>query len=145
MTGSGCWRVWHSIPPPAVVDSHCIWVFSLAYDTEFPLLLVGAQQLFGLMDAELIVEARLADSGSVIRQSLQPGLVSSSLAGQSLTPLLVLGRLIGSQVHCIVDSTACDTLIAKCQTMSDVFICRINILNISRRASRSATVNIILK
>ena len=66
------------------------------------------------MDAELIAEAPLADPGPVIRQSLQPGIVSSSPAGRSPTPLLVLGRLIESQsVYCIVDSTACDTFLGK--------------------------------
>ena len=80
------------------------------------------------MGAELIAKGRLADSGPVIRQSLQPGLVSSSPAGRSPTPLLVLGRLIGCQsVYCIVDSTASDTFLAKCLTMSNVFICGINL------------------
>ena len=66
------------------------------------------------MDAELIAEACLADSGPVIQQYLQSGLASSSSAGRSPTPLLVLGRLIGSQsVYCIVDSTACDTFLGK--------------------------------
>ena len=98
------------------------------------------------MDAELIAEARLADSGLVIRQSLQPGLVSSSPAGRSPTPLLVLGRLIGSQsVYCIVDSTACDTFLGKVLYNVGCFLCGINFLTLSRKASRSATVNIIFK